>query len=73
MQDSLIHCMLWEPVREYQYVPVPREKLRNGLEIPLLGLGTWKAEVCSMSFAENAACARWNPPRHAIPSLFILL
>ncbi|KAK9908006.1 hypothetical protein WJX75_001418 [Coccomyxa subellipsoidea] len=31
-------------VKEYQFVDVPKQKLENGLEIPLLGLGTWKAE-----------------------------
>jgi hypothetical protein len=33
---------------EYSQVNIPKEKLANGLEIPMLGLGTWKAEVISL-------------------------
>ncbi|CAL8469697.1 g9238 [Coccomyxa elongata] len=31
-------------VKDYQFVDVPKGKLENGQEIPLLGIGTWQAE-----------------------------
>ncbi len=42
--------------RDYQFVDIPKGKLGNGQEIPLLGIGTWQAEVTSHMPSSNTIC-----------------